>query len=133
MSGTESFTSGTDPDPADPAGPGDPAAGSPPDRTVPDGALRQYPCSSCGARLTYAPGTTTLRCPYCGHEEHLAAAADDTVQEHSYQEWLARAGAGKPVGHVAPTVVRCSGCGAQTETAKLSDACPFCGAPIVVQ
>ena len=30
-------------------------------------------CQGCGANIEYAPGTTVLRCPYCGHEQQLAA------------------------------------------------------------
>jgi len=93
---------------------------------------QQYPCESCGARLTFAPGTTVLKCPYCGFEQQVATDPDQVVQEHSFEAWMAGA-SDKPVATIAPYTVRCSGCGARTETDKLSDLCPFCGAAVVVQ
>lgn len=53
------------------------------------------------------------------------------VREHSFTGWLSSAD--KPTGHVGAYGVRCSGCGARTETDHLSDACPFCGAAIVLE
>ena len=49
-------------------------------------ATLTYPCSQCGARLEYAPGTSVLRCPYCGHEQTLGAV-DRVIEEHDYVAW----------------------------------------------
>jgi DNA-directed RNA polymerase subunit RPC12/RpoP len=87
-----------------------------------------YPCGGCGARVEYAPGTDLLRCPYCGYEQRLAAATR-TVHEHDYAE-LARLPR-KPVHRVGAYIFRCEKCGAQTESDAISDACQFCGAPLV--
>jgi DNA-directed RNA polymerase subunit RPC12/RpoP len=92
---------------------------------------QQYPCAACGARLQFAAGTTALRCPYCGHQQEVVVEAGDTVREHSFSGWLSSAD--KPTGHVGEYSVQCSGCGARTETDKLSDDCPFCGAAIVLE
>jgi DNA-directed RNA polymerase subunit RPC12/RpoP len=94
-------------------------------------AHQQFPCSACGARLEFAAGTTALVCPYCGHQQEVVVEATQLVREHSFADWLNSAD--KPTGHTGNFTVRCSGCGAQTETDKLSDACPFCGAAIVVE
>ncbi len=101
---------------------------------APSVAQQQYPCASCGARLQFAAGTTSLRCPYCGHQQEVVTAVEQgeqVVREHSFYGWLNSAD--KPTGHVGAYSVQCSGCGARTETDKLSDACPFCGAAIVVE
>lgn len=92
---------------------------------------QQYPCGGCGARLQFAAGTTALQCPYCGHQQQVVIAADQVVREHSFTDWLSSAN--KPTGHVGAYGVRCTGCGARTETDKLSDVCPFCGAAIVLE
>jgi DNA-directed RNA polymerase subunit RPC12/RpoP len=91
---------------------------------------QQYPCAACGARLQFAAGTTALQCPYCGHQQQVVVDVDQLVREHSFTDWLASPD--KPTGQVGAYVVQCSGCGARTETDKLSDACQFCGAAIVV-
>jgi DNA-directed RNA polymerase subunit RPC12/RpoP len=94
-------------------------------------AHQQFPCAACGARLEFAAGTTALQCPYCGHQQQVVMEAERVVREHSFTDWLHSTD--KPTGHVGTYGVHCSGCGARTETDKLSDACPFCGAAIVLE
>ena len=88
----------------------------------------QYPCSKCGANVEFAPGTTVLQCPYCGAQTPLQPTGV-RVREHAYAEFagLPR----KPVATLAPHVFQCRGCGAVTESDKLSDRCQFCNAPLV--
>ncbi len=93
---------------------------------------QQYPCASCGARLTFAAGTTALKCPYCGFEQQVVSDETREVREHSFDQWLAGA-QDKPATQIAAHTVTCTGCGARSETDKLSDLCPFCGAAIVVE
>jgi DNA-directed RNA polymerase subunit RPC12/RpoP len=90
--------------------------------------MTQYPCSNCGANVEFAPGTTVLKCPYCGAETQLAPTGAQ-VREHSFAEFagLPR----KPVAAVAAYTFTCRGCGAVTESDKISDRCQFCGAPLV--
>ena len=90
----------------------------------------QYPCSSCGARVEYAPGTTALKCPYCGFEQQIAAT-DAVITEHDYSAWAALPD--KPRARLGTYVLQCSQCGAQTQSDDLSTACSFCGAPVVVE
>ncbi|WP_030438492.1 hypothetical protein [Actinoplanes subtropicus] len=88
----------------------------------------QYPCANCGANVEFAPGTTVLKCPYCGAETPLAPTGRQ-IQEHSYAQFagLPR----KPIATLAPHVFTCKGCGAVTQSDKISDRCQFCGAPVV--
>ncbi|BFU46473.1 hypothetical protein [Krasilnikovia sp. MM14-A1004] len=90
--------------------------------------MNQYPCSSCGANVEFAPGTTVLKCPYCGAETPLVPTGA-RVREHSYAEFagLPR----KPVATLAANTFTCRGCGAVTQSDKISDRCQFCGAPLV--
>jgi Zn finger protein HypA/HybF involved in hydrogenase expression len=88
----------------------------------------QYPCANCGANVEFAPGTSVLKCPYCGAETQLARTGRQ-IQEHSYAQFagLPR----KPIATLAPHVFTCQGCGAVTQSDKVSDRCQFCGAPLV--
>jgi DNA-directed RNA polymerase subunit RPC12/RpoP len=87
-----------------------------------------FPCNGCGARVEFAPGTTVLRCPYCGHEQQVVAVGRQ-VREHRYEE-IANLPP-KARGSVAAHVLECQKCGARTESQALSGSCPFCGAPLV--
>jgi DNA-directed RNA polymerase subunit RPC12/RpoP len=87
-----------------------------------------YPCESCGANVEYAPGAMALRCPYCGHEQHLAAPTRQ-IREHAYADYAGLPP--KPVATVAAHVLVCQKCGARTETNALSERCQFCSAPLV--
>jgi DNA-directed RNA polymerase subunit RPC12/RpoP len=122
MSGTSSGAPSDDPGHGAPS----PAPGAP--GTAP-GTAPSYPCAGCGARVEYAPGTTTLQCPYCGYQQQVAGI-DAVVQEHSFDEWAAMAA--KPRTQLAEHVLHCRGCGAQVTSDDLSAACTFCGAPVVV-
>jgi Zn finger protein HypA/HybF involved in hydrogenase expression len=88
----------------------------------------QYPCANCGANVEFAPGTTVLKCPYCGAETPLTPTGRQ-IQEHSYAAFagLPR----KPVATLAPHTFTCQGCGAVTQSDKISERCQFCGAPLV--
>lgn len=90
-----------------------------------------YPCTNCGARLEYSPGTTTLQCPYCGFRQDVAAVTDDVVEEHAFARWAGMPS--KPRAQLGAHVLQCRQCGAQTQTDDLSGACSFCGAPVVVE
>src|SRR5690606_18171077 len=85
-----------------------------------------HPCPGCGASVQYAPGTTTLRCPYCGSAQPIQAPARQ-VREHSFDAFLA-----KPrVRSIAPNQFTYPGCGARTEHDAISKDCQFCGTALV--
>jgi DNA-directed RNA polymerase subunit RPC12/RpoP len=90
--------------------------------------MSEYPCAGCGARVEYAPGTTVLRCPYCGYEQQVADTGRQ-VREHDFAALatLPR----KPVATIAAHTFVCQKCGAQTQSDALADRCQFCGAPLV--
>jgi len=90
--------------------------------------MSEYPCGGCGARVEYAPGTTVLRCPYCGFEQQLAETGRQ-VREHDFAELAALPR--KPVATIAAHTFVCQKCGAQTQSDALADRCQFCGAPLV--
>ncbi|MFN8076352.1 MAG: hypothetical protein U0Q15_13160 [Kineosporiaceae bacterium] len=99
---------------------------------APGPQVATYPCPQCGARVTYAPGTTSMTCPYCGYVQAIEAV-DDVIEEHSFDDWAREDAAlpDKAVDH-SQHALRCQKCGATSQSADLSFACPFCGAPVVV-
>lgn len=95
------------------------------------GEVQRFPCGSCGALLTYRPGTTSLTCAWCGHENPIAASrAELVVEELDYHQWLERLESDAPKDEQA--VVACGACGAEVERPADLEAfrCPYCAAPL---
>ncbi len=87
-----------------------------------------YPCEGCGARVEFVPGTASLRCPYCGHEQQVTPIGRQ-VREHPYEELAALAA--KPRAPLAAHVLVCQKCGATSDSGALAGRCQFCGAPLI--
>lgn len=93
---------------------------------------QEFACGNCGATLSFAPGTDSLKCPYCGYENQIGdEATPQVVEEYDFLEGLKKAAKGATT-QVSKTV-KCSNCGAEfTFDPNLhSDECPFCGTTIV--
>ena len=99
------------------------------------GTHQEFPCEQCGAKLEFAPGSTSLECPYCGHTQQIAApgGAAGVVEEKSFAAALA-ALRRTPVSALAQNghEIECNGCGAVTVITGQAAACPFCDSPVVV-
>lgn len=93
---------------------------------------REFPCAKCGAKLVFAPGTTNLRCEYCGHENQIAIS-QQPVEELDFDAALSDL-AGKQESEDR-IVCHCDSCGADVpmKPGVTSQACPFCGTPIVAE
>lgn len=93
---------------------------------APHTATKQFPCGSCGARLEFAPGTTSLKCPYCSHQNMIPQSADE-IRELDFHDYLTRA-ADQGESEELQTV-KCQSCGAvSTLQPNISMShCPFCG------
>ena len=91
---------------------------------------KQYPCSQCGAKLDFAPGTSTLKCPYCGFENPILPS-DAQIEELDYRAFLDQLASSKDT-HEAQRA-KCDKCGAETTLPPdvTSGLCPFCGANMV--
>jgi DNA-directed RNA polymerase subunit RPC12/RpoP len=92
--------------------------------------MRQHTCNQCGAKVNFAPGTSSLKCPYCSFEIQIAQS-DAQVAELDYQAYLDKAGGEKESSEAQR--VKCDKCGAETTMPPESAAgiCPFCGANMV--
>ncbi len=92
----------------------------------------QFPCKQCGANLQFEPGTTSLKCPYCGAVNEIAAPTQ-AVQELDINQYFSDCCREEDMAE--RVTVRCSTCGAETTLAAdvTADRCPFCGSGIVAQ
>jgi predicted Zn-ribbon and HTH transcriptional regulator len=94
-----------------------------------------YPCTSCGAKLEFAPGQHALKCPYCGAQNAIAEAAPEAaaaaVEELDFQAYLQQQAGNEPV--LERQTVKCPGCGAASQLPQnvTADRCPFCAAPLI--
>ena len=89
---------------------------------------QNYPCQSCGAKLSYDAATQAMRCPYCGAQQGVAAGAVPqalATREIPIEEGmrLAQRGYGVPV-----TTLTCNDCGATVTVSagEQTASCTFC-------
>ncbi len=92
--------------------------------------VRQFPCTQCGAKVEFAPGTDELECPYCGHRTSIPASTEG-IEELDFQSGLAELGADAATEEVLS--VSCPSCAALVEPPPSAEAfpCPYCGTSIV--
>lgn len=95
----------------------------------------RFPCAQCGANLRYAPGQTSMTCSYCGYEQEIPGASEDTrataMMALDLHDMLNRP---VPASQIEETrVLSCPNCGAQVEfeAAVHASECPFCATPVV--
>lgn len=96
---------------------------------------QSFPCRSCGGELVFQPGSTSLKCPYCGTENIIETSEEMKVTEHNLTEELQRLEnlAEEATEEETATAIRCQGCGAEVafEENKATAECPFCGTRVV--
>lgn len=92
--------------------------------------IQTFPCTGCGAKLSFSPGTSTLKCEFCGTTNQIAGN-EEKVEELDYATFL------KALEGNAETIeteeVRCEKCGAEQELGPglFAAKCAFCSATIV--
>ncbi len=88
-------------------------------------------CINCGAELLYAPGTTELKCEYCGYAQTIPSA------EHSFRELELKSYLDSMGMHSHSEdilMIQCRNCGANQhieETYK-SLHCVYCNSPLII-
>ncbi len=87
----------------------------------------QFACASCGAALEFAPGTTSLACPYCAARTAIA-----TPRSHKNDYTAYAAHPHDDLATLPPFSVTCANCGAAHATTAISERCTACDGPIVV-
>jgi predicted RNA-binding Zn-ribbon protein involved in translation (DUF1610 family) len=95
-------------------------------------SVDSFACTSCGADLTFQPGTTQLVCKYCGAQNEIPQL-DIAIEELDFHAYLSdKAGEEEQVvGHF----VKCESCGASCtlEPHVTASDCPYCSTPLVVE
>lgn len=101
-------------------------------KTILDTNQAEIVCSNCSAKLTFAPGTSNLKCEYCGTENEIEAD-NSQVQELDFKEFLAKMQKEQVTESI--NIVKCDACGAEVSFSEntVSDTCPFCGNHLVVK
>jgi LSD1 subclass zinc finger protein len=92
--------------------------------------IKTFPCSGCGAKLSFAPGSKTLKCQFCGTENAIPESGEG-VEELDFATYL-KALEGRADTEEVETV-KCQSCGAE-QTLKdnlFASNCSFCHTPIV--
>ncbi|MDC6366352.1 MULTISPECIES: DNA helicase PriA [Flavobacteriaceae] len=89
-------------------------------------------CINCGAELTYKPGTTSISCEYCGHQESI------NIDENGFEElelypYLKEMGGQKHSEEIS--MLHCKNCGAEqhVEENYKSLHCVYCSMPLVIE
>ncbi len=87
-------------------------------------------CKNCAAKLTFKPGSKSLKCEACGTENEIITA-DTVVEELDFDKFLSEQY--NTVKKEEITTVACTACGAKTTFTPnvVSDFCPFCGSVLV--
>ena len=89
-------------------------------------------CKNCAASLTFAPGTKSLVCQYCGTTNEITHAEEEfkEIEELDYFDYEHVNDAEK----YTVQVLKCNSCGASTtyDGKTAASSCPFCTAPLVV-
>lgn len=90
----------------------------------------QLACEQCGAVLSYAPGTDSLVCAYCGHRNKVEVPTTEIV-ENSLDAALSQQLGAAPVEETR--TVKCQSCAAEFtfDPDRHAGSCPFCGHSIV--
>ncbi|MCA8924780.1 MAG: hypothetical protein KDD82_23405 [Planctomycetes bacterium] len=104
-------------------------------------ASLQIKCEGCGAELTYAVGTTSLECQYCGATQEIGSDSPEgedgpgkvEIVEYDFHEGLAKLAKQKSNDLVeGGQEFECKGCGATEVIKGQASECSYCGSPIVV-
>jgi len=89
-------------------------------------------CDNCGAELLYSPGTTELKCEYCGHTETIIPFKE-TIEELELAHYLNEMG--KQSHGEEITMIQCKNCGANQhiEEKYKSLQCIYCATPLIIE
>lgn len=98
-----------------------------------DNTQQHFPCEQCGADLIYTPGSETLTCSYCGHQNTIRIGTE-TIREYSFEQALQAMEKARIRPLDNTQVIKCPNCSATFELKQNRHAgdCPFCGTPVVM-
>ena len=94
-------------------------------------AAPSFTCEKCGSQLQFQPGSASLTCAHCGHQNRIEHAADHQLTELPFDQYKEHPDRATETMDVM--VLECTNCGAETTLSPnvVSDVCPFCDTPFV--
>lgn len=89
-------------------------------------------CKDCGAILAFKPGSTHLKCEYCGSENQIEVS-NEVIEEIDYNKFISNQI--EKEDKVQIVSVKCTTCGAFVSFPPniTSDECPYCSSNIIVK
>lgn len=89
-------------------------------------------CINCGAELNYAPGTTELKCSYCGYAQEITLS-ESSFEELELKKYLSEMGSLSHSEEI--TMLHCKNCGANQhiEENYKSLHCVYCSMPLIIE
>jgi DNA-directed RNA polymerase subunit RPC12/RpoP len=96
-------------------------------------AVDQFPCEQCGAKLRFKPGSDSVKCDHCGHENPIAKRPWTHIEEQDLAAGLDK------IESTAATeekrTVKCTSCAAEFtfDPHVHAASCPFCTSPVVAE
>jgi len=93
---------------------------------------QKKPCINCGAELKYKPGTTSITCDYCGHQETIIPNQDG-FKELELKPYLEEMGSSSHSEEIV--MLQCKNCGANQhiEENYKSLHCVYCTMPLIIE
>ena len=93
--------------------------------------VKTFACENCGADLQYNPGSTELKCQYCGTTNQIPESKE-VIEELDYNQYLTDIAKEEPSLEI--NLVKCDNCGATSslEPNIQSATCPYCATPLIV-
>lgn len=90
-------------------------------------------CIQCGAELKYKPGTTSITCDYCGHNEIIDQQHDNGFEELELKAYLNKMGGQSHSEEIM--MLHCKNCGANQhiEENYKSLHCVYCTTPLIIE
>lgn len=90
-----------------------------------------FSCVNCGADLKYKPGTSKLKCEYCGTENEIPQI-EVSIEELDFHSHLKDSSATDNT--ITVHVVKCENCGASStiDPKIVSSECPYCAVPLII-
>lgn len=91
----------------------------------------QIKCKDCAGTLNFTPGTSHLKCQYCGTDNEIVVEKAN-AEEIDFEKFLAEKVHTSEEQQIS--TVKCGECGASTTLAPnvTSDNCPFCATPLII-
>lgn len=91
----------------------------------------QIKCKDCAGTLNFTPGTSNLKCQYCGTDNEIVVEKAN-AEEIDFEKFLSEKIHTSEEQQIS--TVKCGECGASTTLAPnvTSDNCPFCATPLII-